>query len=327
MSSESDILTYYKSIRFINGKLKSIITDEYDSIIENPTKEQMQIAIPEDISSYRKNRSKQRMEGRKCCTCKSDKTYISESGYHQWHSCECGNQNCSKYLCHACRMRLEHSGEWRKRGIGHPVNVLCHMCEKDKSSGNWCRYYDKNGDWNGVSYICSACYATIHRDSDWKKGNLDPLSSAGKGFIGQQVVAKRYDVEDCNLLMNNFRFYVDISKIVGYGYCEVKTRSFDILKDKYEQWLFDTRRKQEYDTLILLCMDRNIPWTNVERVYAIPWEVVVSRNKANITISRNSLRKGYWYEEFRIDEKPFDDIYHNMKLENCDILRKNKAMI
>lgn len=262
------------------------------------------------------------MEGRICCKCRSCETYVSESGNNLWHSCDCRNQDCSKYLCHRCCMKLEYSAEWRKRGICRPNDIRCYVCGRDKSSGNWCRYYDRNGGWDGVHYICSACYETNRRDSDWKKGNLDPLSSTGKGFIGQQVVAKRYNVEDCNLLMNNFHFYVDISKIEEYGYCEVKTRSFDILKDKYEQWLFDTIREQEYDTLILLCMDRNIPWTNVERAYAIPWEVVVNRNKTNITIARNSLRNGHWHEEFRIDEKPFNEIYHNMKLENCKILRK-----
>lgn len=104
--------------------------------------------------------------------------------------------------------------------------------------------------------------------------------------------------------MNNFRFYVDLSKIPKYGYCEIKTR------------------EQEYDTLFTLCMDKNKPWQNVERVYAFPWEVVINRNKTNITIARNSLKKGYWYEEFRIDKNPFNDIYRDMKLDNCEILKK-----
>jgi hypothetical protein len=313
-------MTYYKSVRIINGKPVLIIVDDGGNIIKNPTKEQTSVAISEGIDSYRKYKFIQKLKGRKCCICGNNDTGKNFGGNYQWHSCECKKQNCTRYICTRCYTRLQSAEEWRKNKLYYVRGRKCHICRGDKSSGNWCKYYDKNGDWNGTSWVCSKCYAMIIRDSDWRKGNLDPLSATGKGFIGQQIVANRYGVEDCNLKMNNFRFYVDLSKIAGYGYCEVKTRSFDILQGKYEQWNFDTRREQEYDTLFALCMDRNKPWKDIERVYAIPWEVIVSRNKCNVTISRNSLKRGYWYEEFRIDEKSFNETYHNMKLENCKIL-------
>lgn len=39
-----NMIYYYKSHRWINGKLKKIITDEKNNIIQNPTKEQMACA-------------------------------------------------------------------------------------------------------------------------------------------------------------------------------------------------------------------------------------------------------------------------------------------
>lgn len=324
-------MTYYKSVRFINGKLKLIIIDDNGNIIKSPTKEQISVAILEDIDSYRKDKSIQKSKGRKCCVCGNNDTGKNFGGNPWWHSCECKKQDCTRYICTKCytrrqnaKIRLQNAAEQIKNKLYYINGRKCCVCGSDKSSGSWCKYYDKNGYWNGTSWICSKCYATITRDSDWKKGNLDPLSATGKGFIGQQIVAQTYNVEDCNIKMNNFHFYVDISKISGYGYCEVKIRSFDILQGKYEQWLFDTRREQDYDTLLTLCMDRNKPWKDVEEVYAFPWEIVIYRNKANITITRNSLKKDHWYDEFKIDEKPFNEKYHNLKLENCKVLRKDK---
>jgi len=68
----------------------------------------------------------------------------------------------------------------------------------------------------------------------------------------------------------------------------------------------------------LICMDDNWPWKNVEKVYAIPWEIV--GYKKGIQIGKDY--KKFLYDEFRIDERPFNDIYHKMKLENCPVLRK-----
>ena len=48
-------------------------------------------------------------------------------------------------------------------------------------------------------------------EADFRNGNLDPLSPPGKGFIGAQIVAKTNGTEDCNIKMNNFRFYVEFN--------------------------------------------------------------------------------------------------------------------
>lgn len=73
------------------------------------------------------------------------------------------------------------------------------------------------------------------------------------------------------------------------------------------------------DTFFFVCMDRSKPWKNVERVYVIPKDIVIKRS--SITIYKNPSRSA-WYEDFRIDERPFNDVYHNMSLGNCKVLKK-----
>ncbi len=51
---------------------------------------------------------------------------------------------------------------------------------------------------------------------------------------------------------------------------------------------------------------------------------MTNRGRTGITITKNPSKGVQWYEEFRIEEKPFNEIYHNMKLENCKILRKDR---
>lgn len=61
-----------------------------------------------------------------------------------------------------------------------------------------------------------------------------------------------------------------------------------------------------------ICMDK---YMKIEKIYIIPEEKLYG--KTNITISENSQ-----WEEFRVDEEPYNDTYHNMKIEDCTVLRK-----
>ncbi len=113
------------------------------------------------------------------------------------------------------------------------------------------RYYD-NGNWDGKSRLCGNCYTNINYNNiqkmlaGFRNGNLDPLSTVGKGFIGQQIIAKKYNVDDCNLKMDNFHFYVDLPKISGYGYCEVKISS---LLGKL--WKAELGMEHKFDTVFV----------------------------------------------------------------------------
>ncbi len=136
---------------------------------------------------------------------------------------------------------------------------FCSNCgEKIK---NVCYDIVNDCDNSVIGCLCPKCSST-----DWRIGNLDPKSSLGKGFIGQQIVAKTFGIEDCNLKTDNFHFYVDLYKHSDYGHIEVKTSSYN----KWRRvWSFVTRREQDYEHLFLVCMDGNWPWKDVKRMYAI----------------------------------------------------------
>jgi len=254
-------------MRWINGKLSKVITDENDNIIKNPNDEQIKMSI---LDNRRKKRKRTNFEKRICCICGSDHTDKNVLDCPIWINHKCDKIDCTKYVCHSCHKKIQY---------------------RSFSSG----YYI----------------------AQWRIGELDPSSPSGKGFIGQQIVAKRYGIEDCNLKMDNFHFYVDLSKIPGLGYAEVKTASYDIEQAK---WPFSNINKENFDILLLLCMDAFSPWRDVERVYMIPDEYAES---TGISINRYPSRLTYMSKEkFRIDRRPFNDIYHNMKLENCKVLKK-----
>lgn len=208
----------------------------------------------------------------------------------------------SNTICCICKSKKTYV----EVGTGRPVWHKC-ICGKKDCTG----------------YSCDKCinkvkYRSLDRNyiALWRIGELGPNSTNGKGFIGQQIISRTYEVDDCNLKMDNFRFYVDLSKISGYGYCEVK-----IATVSYGVYHFNTKRHQDYDNIFLICMDEQ--WTNVERVYVIPWEYAVKRT--SIGIIKNPSKKT-WYAEFRIDEKLFNDTYHKMKLENCKYLKSDNVL-
>lgn len=268
------MVVYYKSVRYIDGKLKKVIADESGDVVKNPTKEQIEMAILENSDHYKRIKYKRRgykYKGRECCKCKID---LSEGDYH---------------------------------GI------------KD---------YDEEGNWDGKSYLCWSCYMKKYNKdrnarANWRTGNLSRYSPSGKGFIGAQIVAKTYGIYDCNIIMDNFNFYIDLSKHSEYGYVEVKTATLNIERGN---WKFALKMWKQFDTLILVCMDQYEPWKNVKRVYAIPCEYVM--NQIGVTITEAPSSKGKWegtkWGQFRLDERQFIDTYHKMDITKCKVLRKDE---
>lgn len=90
---------YYKSFRYIDGKVRLIITDDNDNIIQYPTKEQIKVAIYENIKRYRNYGI------RTCCECGDDKTNKNYDGTPHWYYCSCSKDGCTGYLCNKCKMK------------------------------------------------------------------------------------------------------------------------------------------------------------------------------------------------------------------------------
>lgn len=182
----------------------------------------------------------------------------------------------------------------------------------------WFMDYNDKGDWTG-KYVCHKCYHRYDNNSTdnliksmrkCRNKGISKYSNTGKGFIGEQIVANVRGLKNCNIEKDDFNFKFDLHD-PEYGRVQVKTHVLN-----REGWSFSNIKLENYDTIILLCMDEYRK--NIERVYIIPSVCVVG--PTGITIVKYPSR-GFRYEKFRVDERPYNDSYHSMKLDNCPVLK------
>jgi len=213
---------------------------------------------------------------RKCYVCGGSETYIDSEGREHWS-------------CHR-----DEKGKWTG-------NWLCNTCRMNTDKKK--KYYKDR--YNEIKYI-----------TDCRNARINIKSEKCKGCIGAQICAITLGVGDLNIQMDNFTYYVDLSEHTKYGYCEVKTATFN---PRDGRWYFNKIHKENFDYILLVCMDQYWPWKNILRIYAIPSDMIMT--STTITIYDNPSRKT-WYEESEMDEKPFNDTYHNMDINKCPVLRK-----
>lgn len=208
-------------------------------------------------------------------------------------------------------------------------DVVCCVCSSRPSSNgrpHWLKYktdkdgkFDSNGNWDEKSYMCTHCYTEIYKnrpdsfqyfrktEAKSRKGNFSRFERPGKTVIGQWIAAKTLGLYDLNIYNNNFREPIDLSNHPTYGNIDVKIATYNNVNLQYR---FQGIR-QNFDYLLTLCMDRYEIWKNVEITHIIPIECI---NTENITIVKTvSSRRSKW-EEFRIDEKPYNDTYHSVDI-------------
>lgn len=78
--------------------------------------------------------------------------------------------------------------------------------------------------------------------------------------------------------------------------------------------------EHNFDSIAVTYMDNNNPWKNTNRVYIIPESELYGETQITIyedwpKVSRRS--KFEWIEKYRINEKPFNDIYHSVDIPRC----------
>lgn len=195
------------------------------------------------------------------------------------------------------------------KNTGMPEWRSC-KCTKENCAGYLCKKcWSKN-----YNVLHNIDYVNLRKDiSNSRTGNISRYTSHGKGIIGQWVGAKTLGLKDLNIENNNFNEPIDLSYHQLYGRPDVKIKT---LKNGEWHISMGTNRigKQKFDTSIILCMDRYELWKDVEIVYAIPWKIIENRKiTSGFTIIKGSSRY-LWYEEFRIDERPFNRVYHSVDI-------------
>lgn len=183
----------------------------------------------------------------------------------------------------------------------------CGICGSDKTymKGDtpvWSTHDVCNYD-NCTGFICASC--SYKSKSKLRNGRFT-LSDIFDGditwFIGECVVCKTINVKNRNIEENNFWSKTDTLKHQIYGYIEIKTVGLN--EGKWQA----TIGRHEFDSLIILCMDKGNK--KVKRVY------IISDIKGlnGISLYENTRLTISKWEEFRIDEKLYDDNYQNLLL-------------
>lgn len=195
-------------------------------------------------------------------------------------------------------------------------------CDRIKDNGHRCgnelipthayQKYDKEGNWTG-EWICRNCRQK--ELADCRNNNLDPRSAHGIGFICEQITCKTRGVDNLNILYDNFNTPIDHNRDPELGIIQTKGAIYNASN---RDWCIYVKREQEkeFNYMIVICMSKDMK--NVERVYIFPKKEILKRN--SIRIYKNSSR-GTYYEKYKVDEKPYNDAYHNFDESDYTILK------
>lgn len=167
------------------------------------------------------------------------------------------------------------------------------------------REYNNAGNWTG-NWLCKKCCDNRY----FRKGNLSPTSTTGKGYIFEQVTCKVRGIKNLNIVNDNFHSEMDHSIDPEYGIIDTKGAFYNhIAKIWSYNWSFI--HTKEFDNIFFYCANEK----GIERVYIFPWEEVI--NRMSITIYKNPKDKWgrpkfSWYDKYRVDEKPYNDEYQEI---------------
>lgn len=228
----------------------------------------------EIIKQERKLIKKNKQKDVTCAICGSGETYIY-NGDNMWHK--------PRHI----------------KGLDVNKDLICSKCyhsERRKRQEAW---------WDTVKIVTKS-RKPIDLDS------IKDLNERQKGLAIEHMVCRTINIANRNIEEDNFNAKTDTLQHYVYGYIEIKCSSLNIRMREYricEEWNFGTRNT-EFDTLIIICMDKY--WNCVERVYIIPCDDV---GVVGITIYKYTKYMVSKWEKFRVDEKPFDETWQIMKKE------------
>lgn len=313
---------YYKSYRIIDGKPAWVISDEDNNIIKDPTIEMKKLAV---YDTTRKRRySEFKIKERYCCICHNEIPKGRELRYYD----EKNEWNGESYLCIKCykityfRPIYDRIKKIKKEEI---KERKCCVCGSNKTyidnSGVyiWNRYKDINGNWDGKSYTCKKChrkeifelekidpdshYNYMKSNAKYRTKGFDKNDSRDKFIIGESVICKVLDIDNINIIENNFNMHIDTHHEY-YRDIDVKIDS----PTEDGKWKFHTRRKWDCDHYFCLGTDEN--WKNIEAALIIPnggWVTDIS----SINISRYPKNSSK-YDQFRVDARIYNDAYQGL---------------
>lgn len=187
-------------------------------------------------------------------------------------------------------------------------NFYNHICDKENCTGSLCvncRRYE---------YYHKVESNMIKLNAQIRNNILDRDVSLSKSIVDQAVVAEYLGVEDLNIKMNNFNYYIDIEH-EKHGKVDVKGGTLKTSKGSF-YWQFGNHNKIEPDTYF--CLGYDILRDNIISAWIVPnddWVICLD----NMRIYRNPSRTTkYDYQQFEIPHiecRKLDDIYKNLDID------------
>lgn len=186
----------------------------------------------------------------------------------------------------------------------------CCVCENNttyiNSSGSASWFNCKCGKKDCSGYLCNKCYekspdsrnSAIKSINKSRNAQIDIHSENGKGIVGEVVIAKVRKLKVLSIELDNFTHKFDLSRDYKYGMIQSKFKV-----ERYREWSVTFGAEHNFDTLFVLCVDKN---GIIRKVYAIPEDELYG-NKS-VTITENGLK----YKKFRIDQMLYNGVYHDI---------------
>lgn len=191
-------------------------------------------------------------------------------------------------VCYICGNRAE-SRERDSEGI----DTRRYICKEHYFKNyNRYRYADDMKDSNSFVFFQKATRKV-------RMGNLDPNSNLGVGNNFEKLSEIYFDIDNLNVINNNYRFPIDHSKHSILGIMQTKGAFFSIdvgAKGGWQIGYRTTEYKKQYDKMICWCASKD--GKTIERGYIIPKNEIDKRR--SIGIVKDPRTWPVWYEQYRI---------------------------
>lgn len=135
-----------------------------------------------------------------------------------------------------------------------------------------------------------------------------------KDYIGDLITIKARNIKNCNLEIDKLTFKFNLAPDPEYGIIKTRFRT-----SYYGDYKIHIGEERNFDTLLILGLNRDKKI--IDRAFAIPEKNL--NGKRFITITK----KGQVYQRFKIDERPYNDIYSLMKTGNYSLFEDDSINI
>jgi len=184
---------------------------------------------------------------------------------------------------------------------------------KERYNRNREHYRELGREYYGRNRECILNYCK--NKTDCRNNNLDPDSNHGIGYITEVLVSKFLEIKTCFDMTGNFCYPgYDLLRNEDWGLINAKESKL-YNENGYECHRFYINKNEEPD--FFFCIGYDQDRTHVLSAHYIPNDYYISKLTA-LSVPMRGYSKYSWFEE---DPKPWDDLFHTLKLEKCVVLR------